>query len=304
MKKIIYICFLAMGLCRYGFAQTPTDALMMEGGQFCVALGYTHDSWDEYWEGAEKRTNGNIGVLTRQTLMPMFALGITDRINLLGALPWMRTEASAGQMKGAQGFQDFGVWLKAKALDLEGPKGRFSLFGVLGLTGPAANYLPDYAPFSLGLGCLDGSLRGILQYELHSGPYLRGQAGYHLRGNSFAERDYYYTTQGYYAEEIDMPNAVTFGAALGSWLFDRSLRLEATFDGLETLGGHDIRRQDMGFPSNRMIFRRIGGFGQYYFPFEPDLSVFASTAYVLDGRNAGQSLIFTGGVTYVFDFRD
>ena len=27
---------------------------------------YSHDSWDEYWEGALKRTNGNIGRITTQ----------------------------------------------------------------------------------------------------------------------------------------------------------------------------------------------------------------------------------------------
>jgi hypothetical protein len=97
-----------------------------------------------------------------------------------------------------------------------------------------------------------------------------------------------------------MPNAVTYGAVLGSWLLKNSLKIEATFDGLKTLGGFDIRRQDGGFPSNKMIFTRVGGGVQYYFPFVKGLGVLASGGYVLTGRNVGQSTIITGGVTYQF----
>ncbi|MBK6901651.1 MAG: transporter [Saprospirales bacterium] len=299
MKKIIYICFLAACLSLQASAQTPSDAIMMGKGQICFGLFYTHDTWDEYWEGTLKRNNGNIGTLTRQTVMPMFSLGLLDRLNLLAALPWVRTEASAGQVKGAQGFQDWGVWLKGEAFKLDNETGDLTLHAIAGFGGPASNYLPDFAPFSLGLGCLDASLRGVLQYKLDKGPYARVTGAYHLRGNCIIERDYYYTTQGYYTEEVDMPNALTYGATIGTWLFDDSFKIEATYDGLKTLGGHDIRRQDAGFPSNRMIFTRVGGGLQYYFPFAPNLSVTASGGYVLSGRNVGQSLMLTGGVTYV-----
>jgi hypothetical protein len=93
----LFLVFSATGLGRL-CAQTPTDDLMMDKGQICVALTYTHDAWDEYWEGALQRSNGNIGTLTRQTIMPMFSLGITDRINVLAALPWVKTEASDKQV--------------------------------------------------------------------------------------------------------------------------------------------------------------------------------------------------------------
>jgi len=281
-------------------AQTPTDAIMMEKGQICFAVLFTHDTWDEYWEGTLKRDNGNVGTLTRQTVMPMFALGITNKINVIAALPWVRTDASAGQVTGVSGLQDWGIWLKGEPLNYQAGPGKFSLFAVAGLTGPTSNYLPDYAPLNLGLGCVEGSFRGILDYELDKGMYARAFAGYHIRGNSTIERDYYYTTHSVYSDEVDMPNAITYGASVGSWLLKNSFRIEAVFDGLKTLGGHDIRRQDVGFPSNRMIFTRIGGNLQYYFPFVKGLGVIASGGYVLSGRNVGQSTILNAGVTYQF----
>ncbi len=281
-------------------AQTPTDAIMMDKGQLCIAAIYGHDTWDKYWEGTLKRSNGNIGTLTRQSVMGMFSLGVTDRINVLGALPWMKTSASAGQMKGVQGLQDWGVWVKARAFDLKLGGSSLGFYPVAGITAPASNYLPDYMPFSLGLGSVEASLRGILIYEMSNGLYLRGHYAYHLRSNTTIERDFYYTTHGIYSDQVDMPNATTYGATLGALVKNNSLKLEATYDGLKTLGGFDIRRQDGPFPSNKMIFTRIGLSAQYYFPFLKGFSVLASGGYVLSGRNMGQSTVFSGGVTYQF----
>jgi len=280
-------------------AQTPTDAIMMGNGQVCLAAIYSHETWDEYWEGTLLRNNGNIGTLTRQTIMPMVTLGIGERLNIIAALPWARTEASAGYIKGVSGLQDWGLWLKAKPLDVQAGSGSMTFHGAAGLTGPASNYLSDYAPFSLGLGCLDFSLRGILQYKLDSGPYLRGNLGYHLRGNSTIERDFYYTNYGVYSDEVDMPDALTYGVNLGTWLFNDIVKVEAVFDGLNTLGGHDIRRQDVGFPSNKMLFSRIGGSIQVY-PGSFGFGFIVGAIQILTGRNVGKATVFSGGITYQF----
>ena len=44
-----------------------TDGLMMARGQLCTGFVYDHDQWSNYWEGALKRDNGNIGTLTTQS---------------------------------------------------------------------------------------------------------------------------------------------------------------------------------------------------------------------------------------------
>ncbi len=280
--------------------QTPTDAIMMNDGQICVAVIYSHDTWDEYWEGTLLRSNGNIGTLTRQTIMPMATLGLGDRINITAAVPWMKTEASGGYIEGVSGFQDWGLWIKGKALDLDAGPGNFTFHAAVGATGPLSDYLADYGPNSLGLGCLDVSFRGILQYKLDMGVYIRGQAGYHIRGNSSVERDYYYTTHSVYSDKVDMPDAITWGATLGTWMFDNSLKIEANYSGLNSLTGFDIRRQDAGFPSNKMIFTGIGGSIQYYVPGIQGFGFVASASHVLTGRNVGKSTAYSGGLTYFF----
>ena|SRR5258706_3080403 len=303
MNKILPLWFsllLVFFRLSTGLAQTPTDAIMMTKGQICVAVIYTHDSWDEYWEGSLLRTNGNIGTLTRQSIMPMATLGLSDRFNIIAAVPWVKTEASGGYIKGASGLQDWGFWIKTKALDLNAGSGQFTTHATLGLMGPMSDYLADYGPYSLGLGCLDLSLTGVLQYKLNMGVYLRGQAAYHLRGNSSAERDYYYTTHGVYSDKIDMPDAITWGATIGTWLFDNSLKIEADYTGLNSLDGFDIRRQDAGFPSNKMVFTRIGGSIQYYVPGIHGFGFIVSANQVLTGMNVGKSTVFSGGLTYFF----
>jgi hypothetical protein len=277
-------------------AQSPIDGILIPKGEFCVGLFYTQDNWNEYWEGTLKRDNGNVGTLKRQTVTPMVVFGLSDRINVLAALPWVRTHATAGQIRGASGLQDWGVWVKAEVLKA----GHLSLQAAVGATGPASNYLPDYFPLNLGLGNIEGTARAIAEYRLDNGSYARVQAGYHLRSNTTIERTYYYTTQGYYSDQVDMPNAVTYSFAIGRWMKDDAFRAELIFDGLHTTGGHDIRRQDVGFPSNKMIFQRLGGLLQYYLPPSQKFGLFASGGYVLNGRNVGQSIVLTGGVMYRF----
>jgi hypothetical protein len=155
-------------------------------------------------------------------------------------------------------------------------------------------------PLSLGLGCPDLSVRGIFKYELPKGWYLRAHAGYQARGTTTIERYYYYTTQGFYTDQVDVPNALTWGTAAGVWLAERKLQAEVGLDGMNTLGGFDIRRHDMGFPSNEMDQVRAGVFLHYYLPAAPALGFTVSGVQVLHGRNAGQSRILSGGLTWQF----
>ena len=305
MIKTLRICaflFLTMVSLPSVKAQSPTDAIMMEKSQLCLAALYTHDSWDEYWEGTLKRNNGNIGTLKRQSVTPMVAYGISNRFNILAALPWMATEPSGGQLKGVSGFQDFNLWLKVKAFDTKLGPGDFSVHAVLGGSIPITDYNGDYSPLSLGLNCPEFSIRATPQYLLDLGLYVRGTAGYHVRGTSTIERDYYYTTHGVYSDKVDMPDAMSYGVTLGSWFLNNSLQVEATYDGLNTLDGFDIRRQDAGFPSNEMDFTRAGVFAHYYFSFIPGFGIIGQYNQVLTGRNVGQSVTWTVGLNYVFGF--
>ena len=68
------------------------------------------------------------------------------------------------------------------------------------------------------------------------------------------------------------------------------LNTNFAFSQQQTLGGGDIRRQDMPFPSNRMNFIKVGGMVMYPVPKLRALAFQFSYAYTAHGpeRRAGQ----------------
>ena len=125
---------------------------MMPKGEICIALQYDQVTWDRYWEGSTIRVNQNIGTFTKQMGMPMIVGGITDKVNVILNLPYVKTAASAGQLTGVQGIQDLGISVKALFLEKNIGKGKLTGFSNLSYSTPATNYLSDYMPFSLGFG--------------------------------------------------------------------------------------------------------------------------------------------------------
>src|SRR5881227_3644007 len=87
-------------------AQSIDDGVLLPTKVLSTGLMYSHDSWTEYWEGALKRTNGNIGAVTTQSAMVTTGYGVTSRLTVLAMLPYVWTHASAGTLEGMKGIQD------------------------------------------------------------------------------------------------------------------------------------------------------------------------------------------------------
>ena len=300
MKSFFQLLMLLIAAFGSLKAQTPADNIMMDKGRFCGALIYSNDHWDHYWEGTLKRTNGNLGTVTRQSVTPMFSLGLTRKINLLASLPYIWTQPSDGYFLGDKGIQDLGIGIKALLVNKHMGPGRLDLLTYAGYSTPLTNYNKDYLPFGLGLGAKEGVLRGIFQYQLDNGIYLSGASSYHLRGNIKIDRDYYYTDHPIYSNIVDMPDAIMYSLRLGAWIKKDLLNVNVSYDGMNTQGGFDIRRQDGPFPSNRMNNTMVNGFAHFYPRFAPGLSIFASYGRVLSGRNVGQSTAYAVGLAYQF----
>jgi hypothetical protein len=66
-----------------------------------------------------------------------------------------------------------------------------------------------------------------------------------------------------------------------------------------TLGGSDIRRQDMPFVSNRMDVQRLDARLRWTLPRLPAAMLQVGGGTVLDGRNVGQSTTFSAGVVLI-----
>ena len=291
---------MGLGIIQYTHAQTPSDGLMMPKGEICIAVVYEDFKWDHYWEGSYLRTNGNIGTFDRKMLLPMIVGGITDDINVIVSLPYVKTSATGGQIAGIEGFQDFGLSVKARFVDKRMEKARVMLFSNLSFSAPASKYNSDYMPFSLGFGAKELGLRLIGQYELNKGPYVRASFAYLRRGVTDIERDYYYQDGSYYTSKMDVPDALNTQVALGSWFLHKRLRVEANLTLLNFTSGDDIRAYNSPQPTNKVEYSQVGGLAQYYIRDGGGLGFLAYYNHMYKGRNMGQFSGFGLGVTYQF----
>lgn len=299
--KFLSLLFAGLGTIQISIGQTPTDGLMMPKGEICVAAIFEDANWDHYWEGKSLRTNGNIGTFNRKMVMPMIVGGITDKINFIVSLPYVRTSASDGQMSGVEGIQDFGLSLKAQLVDKKMEKSKLMVFTNLSFSTPGSNYLSDYMPFSLGFGARELGLRAIGQYELDQGLYFRGSFAYLHRGVTKADRDYYYQEGSFYTSTMDVPDAIQAQIGVGSWLLQKKLRVEANLTTLRCASGDDIRIYNSPQPTNKIDFDRVEGFAQYYLKSVKGLGVLAYYNHMFSGRNMGQFSSYGLGLTYQFN---
>ncbi len=301
MKKLILFILFLFPLLEILHAQTPSDAVMMEQKASCFALMYDMGSWDHYWEGDYLRTNGNVGTLTRKTIMPMIAIGLHDKVNLIITAPYVKTdskEPNGGKQFGVRGMQDIGISLKAQLLDKQIGLGKLALLTNVGFSTPMTNYLSDYLPYSLGFGANEWSVRGIVQFKMDNGIYVQSSLAHLWRGQTEIERDYYYNNGSYYTNLMDVPNAWNFNGAAGIFLFRNSLKLEANYVGLNATSGDDIRKYNAGQPTNKVEVGQIGFSSQYFI--KKEISLMAYYSKIISGRNMGQFSNFGLGASYQF----
>src|SRR5258706_3613101 len=238
-----------------GFAQTDIDAIMMEKNAFCVGPMYSYSSWKNYWEGTLKRENLNIGKVSTQMYGIMGNYGITRKLNALFSVPYIKTKASAGTLHGLKGMQDLSLFLKWRAIQKKIGYGRLSVLGIAGVSFPLTDYVADFLPLSIGLHSKTASARVMVDYERNN-LFVTGSATFVYRDNIEIDRIAYYTTEMHYTNEVEMPNGTNYNFRAG--FRNHRLIAEAVVNNWTTLGGFDITRNNMPFPSNRMNATTVG----------------------------------------------
>jgi hypothetical protein len=281
-------------------AQTVDDGMLFPRRALGTGVVYAHDSWSQYWEGSLERVNGNIGTVTTQTVTWVAGYGVTDRLSVMAMLPYVWTNASQGPLHGMHGLQDWTVAAKYQLLVTpltERGTLRAMVVGAAGI--PASNYTPDFLPLSIGLASRRFSGRFTLNFQAHAGWFLNGSTAYTWRAKVKLDRPAYYTNgQLYLSNEVAMPDVVDYSVSAG---YQRGrLCIPVSLSRQRTLGGGDIRRQDMPFVSNRMDFVKLGGLAMYTLPAPRELGVRIGTSRIVSGRNVGQATTLTGGLFYTF----
>jgi len=283
-------------------AQTIDDPVMMPRRALCTGLLYGHDGWSRYWEGTLKRSNGNIGTLTTQSVSWVGSYGVTDRLNVIAVLPFVWTRASAGTLHGMHGPQDLTLAAKLDLLDTAlTSRGSLRAIAVGSFGTPLSDYTPDFMPLSIGSASRRASGRLTLSFQAQQGWFVRGSGAYTWRGNVTLDRSSYFTDgRLYLTDQVAMPDVFDYTVSAG--YARQHLQVPISFSQQYTRGGGDIRRQDAPFVSNKMNFSKLDALVMYSVPSRRDLALRLEAAYTLDGRNVGQATTLTAGLLYTFHF--
>ena len=279
-------------------AQTIDDGIMMTARSLQAGNVYTRDTWDEYWEGTLKRTNGNLGTVKTQTNAWNAVYGFTDRLTVMGSAPLVWTHPSQGVLQGQRGMQD--LTLGGKFSFLERTSQRLGMLrAIVAVSGsfPLSSYTPDFAPMSIGTQSQRISPRLTLNYQSNPGWNLNASTSYTRRADVTLDRPYFFTdNQLTLSNQVPMPNVVDYVVSAG--YLNHNLNANVSYSQQTTQGGGDIRRQDMPFVSNRQNFSRVGAMAMYPIPKFTRVAFLFAYSHILDGRNVGQSTTFTTGFIY------
>jgi hypothetical protein len=298
MRKLLLFvaCLLAFGLG----AQTETDGLFMAKRNICGGLVYGNSSWNKYWEGTFFRENANLGTFKSQSVMAMANYGITNRLNVIASASYIQNKVTAGTLAGQKGIQDLNLFLKQEVFAKEIKGFNTSLVAVAGVSAPLTNYVADFLPISIGMRSKTASIR--MMADVQKGHwYGTASALWMKRGNVTIDRNAYYTTEMIYSNQVTMPDVFSYNIRLG-WRDMADKVFELVLDRMNTIGGFDMRKNDMPFLSNNMEALRAGLNIKYLIPKTGGLSVMASGMHTLSGRNMGKANTIMAGLVYQAEF--
>ena len=302
MKKIVYRSLwgwtILMMVNIKSYSQNDLDGIMMGKNLYCLGGMVAHNQWKEYWEGTNLRVNENLGNVRTTMVGPMGSLGITKNLNILFALPYVQTKATAGQLKGFRGMQDLNVWAKYRLIKRKKSNQGLSIFAIGGVSTPTQNYVKDYLPLSIGLGSTNLIIRGMIDYQF-KGLFATASSSFIHRSNIEIDRHVYYTDRMIYSNRVQMPNVIQNNYRMG--FRNKEVVLEMIVDQWITQGGFDITKNNMPFPSNPMNQTRVGFNGKYEPQKWKGLSLTAAFYQTREGRNVGKSTAFQAGLFYILN---
>ena len=294
LKRTLTLAFAILPFL--AMTQSLTDGIYMPKQNFCGGVMLMQDQFTNYWEGTTKRSNLNIGTMTMQSATVMGIYGIMDHLNVIAAVPYIKTDASGGTLAGMSGIQDLTLGLKYKVIE----SGNWAANVVAGGSIPLTNYVAAY-PLAIGNQSKTLFARGMIHFLNTQGWTAAVSGIYTLRSNITIDATNYYTDKNVFSNQVAMSDVLQWNARAGHYSYRWGA--EAMLDRSAVLGGFDIRRNDMMFPSNRQESTRIGFLGFYRFKALNDLQVLGDVAYSLDGRNVGQALTLGVGFAMAFDWR-
>jgi len=282
-------------------AQMENDGIMIPKNYLCPGVMYGNSNWSNYWEGTYKRNNGNIGHVNTNMYSLMVTYGVTNNLIATVGVPYITSHATAGTLHTQSGLQNLSLNLKWKALKLQEGNSKLAVFASVTGAIPATNYQADYLPLAIGSHSKDITGRLVVDYN-YGKAFFTGPGAYMSRSNTTIDRTSYYTTELIYSNQVELPAMSDYNFRAG--YRSKYLIVEGVADISTSIGGFDIRKNDMPFPSNRMNMTMVGGNLRFRPKALYALELTAGDDYTVAGRNVGQANMIHAGVSYIFSLKN
>ncbi len=271
-------------------SQGPLDGFLKGQGNIVTAISYSHESYDKYYVGDQKTSNGNLGTISTMSANIFIAGGITDYLDLIMTVPYISTNASQGFWSDQHDLQDIGFYLKGRLYGANvSQQSQFQLLGAAGVTTPMSDYIAD-APVSIGNQSTQVESRLIGHYKCNSGIFITAQFGYVKRNNITLDRGF----------EISVPDAWDYVLRAGGSY--KKLYADAWVQHQNSRTGTDIG-PGVPFPSNEIDFSRVGFTLFHPLPVLNHFGVSLGAAFTLNGKNIGQSNRISAALVYDFTIK-
>ncbi|CAL2101985.1 conserved exported protein of unknown function [Tenacibaculum sp. 190130A14a] len=297
MKKITQaVCTLCvlLGVSTASNAQGMFDGFTPKKGDLSITASYAKSDFDQFYLGEEKQDAVPVHGEINQNIFSLFAkYGITDRLSAVVKVPYISAENTSGAPDpvngetSISGLQDITIGLKLNAHTFKFAKADLSI-----LTAGAVVIPTNYEPvgiLSLGTGAFGVDLRLGLHLNTDIGFFSTLYAGYNLRGDA---DNNLIPNRG----DFNAPNAFVTSGKIG--YASKHIYVEAWADYANSEEGVDIGSPAFAgnFPETDVDYARVGL--TVYKEVIPNLGISAGIGKVIDGRNIGDSIIYSGGITY------
>lgn len=284
-----------------GFGQGMIDGFMKGKGNTTAALSYAHEQYNTYFVGGTSTENPNLGTIVTRSITLFASTGITDKLDMVVNLPYVKATADQGYWQDQKGFQDGAVYLKYRPFHFQiSNLGEASVIVAGGISAPFSGYVAD-APVAIGHRStnLDGRLVG--QIKSNFGVFISAQAGYIHRSIVKLDReavDISPEVQGnYYGHRTNVPDAFDYSAKVG---FASSIvYADAWINYQQARGGTNIG-PGVPFPSNGVTYTRTGFTVFSPVPFYKAIGLGLGSSFTLNGKNVGKATRFSASLIYNF----
>lgn len=249
------------------YSQAPVDGFNKGKGNATVAGAFSSEDFTKYYAADGIRN------IERKTITYSFfsVVGVTDNFDVQLNVPYV----ISGPEKS---FQDISVYLKYTFLKI----GKSKLLGSFGQSSPLNKYkTEDFYAVGQQASCLDTRL--IFQHDLGKGLFAMVQSGYIKRTDP-------------------TPSSLPFSAKIG--YASNKIYADVWFDYQHAYGGSDFKDgKRLPFTTLGVGYSKIGGqvyksFNKYLGSLNNHLGVSISSNYVLNGRNVGKAIVFSGAIIY------